>query len=208
MKIGNRTKFRLDDFLKKTTCVIIIIGLVLVSGLPILLYGKVGISDAEGAPSGPGAFGDGDLIVNDGTTKVIENYPSSNPYGQKGDVVVEGKKSKADPQIKDASDTTGEALSDLTDSGLSYTVEPGEVLYIDQFDTSGLSITTENIAAVILMVEYSTTWNSTNGYNGTNSIRWTLEGGSLADTSIKPINTSKVTKYYSLFPIVNSISAI
>ncbi|MCK5560358.1 MAG: hypothetical protein KAJ51_07175, partial [Thermoplasmata archaeon] len=48
----------------------------------------------------------------------------------------------------------------------------------------------------------------TNGYNGTNSIRWTLEGGSLADTSIKPINTSKVTKYYSLFPIVNSISAI
>ena len=100
----------------------------------------------------------------------------------------------ATPSAIGASDTTGDLLADVQAddaSGASpsvvttgdgwYTVDKNIVMFIDSFDTSGMSGT---VTAATLKVQYSVEA----GYTGTLPIRWALDGGILASTSIVPVD--------------------
>jgi hypothetical protein len=208
MKIGNRKYHRLNYFMKKTTSLVVIFGLLIVACMPVLISVTVGPTDASGAPGGPGPLAGGDLVVNGGATTVIENYGASSPYGQKGDVIVEGLQHTALPQTKDASDDTGDSIADFQNGNLDYVVEPGETMYIDTFNTAAITIPSNKIGAVRLMVRYSTGGNVSAGYAGSNSVQWALEGDTLGATTITPYNTTgnNATGYYYLFPTVNSVA--
>lgn len=194
--------------MKKTTSLVIIFGLLIVACLPALMNVTEGPTEASGAPGGPSPLAGGDLVVNGGATKVIENYGASSPYGQKGDVIVEGKKHTALPQTKDASDDTGDSILDFQDGNDDYVVEPGETMYIDTFNTAAITIPSNKIGAVRLMVRYSTGGNVSAGYAGSNSVQWALEGDTLGATTITPYNTTgnNATGYFHLFPMVNSVA--
>jgi len=101
------------------------------------------------------------------------------------------------------SDTTGDTLSDLqaddvsgdsptkvvTDDGW-YTIDQGDVMFIDGFDTTGISGV---ITDVVLTVQYSVE----SGYGGSNPVKWALDGQTLASTGITPTDgeVDKVATY-------------
>ena len=105
--------------------------------------------------------------------------------------------------INDSLDTTGDAIADIqTDnaSGASpsgvtigdgwYTVDKSDVIFIDGFNTTGIS---GIITGVVLNVQYSVEA----GYGGSNPIQWALDAGTLTTTGITPVNgeEDKVASY-------------
>ena len=104
------------------------------------------------------------------------------------------------------SDTTTDALADLQVDDVSgaspsavvagdgwYTVDKGIVMFIDDFDTSGMSGT---VSAVTLWVQFSVEA----GYSGTNPIQWALNGQPLATTGITPADGQvDYTASYNLY---------
>ncbi|UCG69447.1 MAG: hypothetical protein JSV09_00015 [Thermoplasmata archaeon] len=62
-----------------------------------------------------------------------------------------------------------------------YNAESGKTLYMDGFDISSAS-SSATLVHAMLHVQYK----GPNGYDGNSKIRWTLEGGTLKNTSIQP----------------------
>jgi hypothetical protein len=102
--------------------------------------------------------------------------------------------SNATAAIKGASDNTNDALADIQVNDVSgssppsvvpndgwYTVIKNKVMFIDGFNTSGMSGSVSNVK---LWVKYSVE----NGYSGSNRIRWSRDGGVLNSTGIRPVN--------------------
>ena len=102
-----------------------------------------------------------------------------------------------------ADDTTGDAIGDIQaddTSGASpsgattgdgwYTIDKSDVMFIDGFNTTGISGT---ITGVVLNVQYSVE----DGYGGSNPVQWALDAGTLASTNITPTDTEvdKVASY-------------
>ena len=96
------------------------------------------------------------------------------------------------PDLAGATDTTGDSLADIQANDAAgaspsavvaadgwYTVDKGTVLFMDGFDTSGMSGT---VTDAIFEVQYSVEA----GYDGPNPVQWALDGGVLASTGITP----------------------
>ena len=109
----------------------------------------------------------------------------------------------ATANAKGTNDNTGDILSDLqaddvsgaSPSGVTtgdgwYTIDRGDIMFIDGFNTTGISGT---ITGVFLNVQYSVE----DGYSGSNPVQWALDAGTLTTTGITPANgeVDKVATY-------------
>ncbi len=84
-------------------------------------------------------------------------------------------------------DTSSGPIANLTADDLKYvSVAPGERLYIDTTELSGLAFPSSSSYAVFLNVKYQTD----PGYITGNYVRYGLQNGLLADTAIRPSDTS------------------
>ena len=80
-----------------------------------------------------------------------------------------------------ADDTSGASPSDVISGDGWYTADKGDVMFIDGFNTTGIS---GIITDVVLNVQYSVEA----GYGGSNPVQWALDAGTLASTDITPAN--------------------
>ncbi|MCK5660862.1 MAG: cytochrome c3 family protein, partial [Methanosarcinales archaeon] len=115
-----------------------------------------------------------------------------------------------------AGDTSGDILADLQADDASgappvtttggdgkYSVDKALIMFIDGFDTSGMSGT---VSAATLWVQYSVE----GGYNGNNPIQWALDGGALSSTGIVPVDpeTDVISSYNLYAQGVDTLSEI
>ena len=91
----------------------------------------------------------------------------------------------AGPSSIGAGDTTvGESIADLANNdNIYYDVGLMESIEIDGFNVSGL---TGELSGAILNVRYITGA----GYAGTNYVRYAVDGGALANTTVQPVDTA------------------